>query len=115
MTKKSRVICRLDTYGFEGTCPEIACEWSVFQSYPIDPGTNATQAYLNYLENGERRLTPELVRRATSVYGLALPSLPVADVFTPVETSDQHLAEALPALGYPGLRYLRSHTVRRRL
>ena len=68
-----------------------------------------TQAYLNYLENGKRRLTPELVRRATSVYGLSLRCLPVADVFVPVETSDQYLAEALSTLGYPGFRYLRSH------
>jgi transcriptional regulator with XRE-family HTH domain len=69
-----------------------------------------TQAYLNYLENGKRRLTPELVRRATSVYGLSPRSLPVADVFVPVETSDQHLAESLSTLGYPGFLYLRSHT-----
>jgi transcriptional regulator with XRE-family HTH domain len=72
-----------------------------------------TQAYLNYLENGNRRLTPELVRRATSVYGMSPRSLPVADVFVPVETSDQHLAEALSTLGYPGFRYLRSHTPRK--
>jgi transcriptional regulator with XRE-family HTH domain len=72
-----------------------------------------TQAYLNYLENGKRRLTPDLVRRATSVYGLSLSSLPVTDVFVPVETSDQHLAEALSTLGYPGFRYLRSHTARK--
>ena len=72
-----------------------------------------TQAYLNYLENGKRRLTSELVRRAVSVYGLSPRSLPVADVFVPVETSDQHLAEALSTLGYPGFRYLRSHTSRK--
>jgi hypothetical protein len=40
-------------------------------------------------------------------------SLPVADVFVPVEASDQHLAEALSTLGYPGFRYLRSHTPRK--
>src|ERR1700730_1883391 len=72
-----------------------------------------TQAYLNYLENGKRRLTPELVRRATSVYGLSPKSLPVTDVFVPNETSDQHLAEALSTLGYPGFRYLRSHTAKK--
>lgn len=72
-----------------------------------------TQAYLNYLENGKRRLTPELVRRATSVYGLSPRSLPVTSMFVPVETSDQHLAEALSTLDYPGFRYLRSHTVRK--
>ena len=72
-----------------------------------------TQAYLNYLENGKRRLTPELVRRATSVYGLSSRSLPLTDGFMPVETSDQHLAEALSTLGYPGFRYLRSHITRK--
>ena len=72
-----------------------------------------TQAYLNYLEHGKRRLTPELVRRATSVYGLSLRSLPVPEAFLPVETSDQHLAEALSTLGYPGFRYLRSRTARK--
>jgi len=72
-----------------------------------------TQAYLNYLENGKRRLTPELVRKATSVYQLSPRSLPLADVFVPVETSDQRLAEVLSTLGYPGFRYLRSHTSRK--
>jgi hypothetical protein len=72
-----------------------------------------TQAYLNYLEHGKRRLTPELVRRATSVYGLSPRTLPLTDTFAPVETSDQHLAEALSTLGYPGFSYLRSHAARK--
>src|SRR5947207_840377 len=72
-----------------------------------------TQAYLNYLEHGKRRLTPKLVRRAASVYGLSPKSLPVTDAFLPVETSDQHLAEALSTLGYPGFRYLSSHAPRK--
>lgn len=67
-----------------------------------------TQAYLNYLEHGKRRLTPQLVRRAASVYGLSPTTLPVADAFVPVETNDQHLAEVLSTLGYPGFTYLRS-------
>lgn len=72
-----------------------------------------TQAYLNYLEHGKRRLTPKLVRRATSVYGLSPRTLPLTDTFAPVETSDQHLAEALSTLGYPGFSYLRSHAARK--
>lgn len=72
-----------------------------------------TQAYLNYLEHGKRRLTPELVRRAASVYGLSPTALPVASAFAPVETSDQHLAEGLSRLGYPGFSYLRSHTAKK--
>ena len=69
-----------------------------------------TQAYLNFLENGKRRLTPELVRRATSVYGLSPELLPVADDFAPAETNDQRLAELLTKLGYPGFSYLRART-----
>jgi len=72
-----------------------------------------TQAYLNFLEHGKRRLTPDLVRRATSVYELSPKTLPVTDPYVPVETSDQHLAEALSTLGYPGFRYLRSDTAKK--
>jgi len=67
-----------------------------------------TQPYLNFLENGKRRLTPELVRRATSVYGLSPEVLPVPDVFAPTETDDQRLTELLAKLGYPGFGYLRA-------
>jgi transcriptional regulator with XRE-family HTH domain len=69
-----------------------------------------TQAYLNYLEHGKRRLTRHLVRRATSVYGLSPASLPVPNAFVPSETSDQHLTESLSTLGYPGFSYVRSRT-----
>jgi len=67
-----------------------------------------TQAYLNFLENGKRRLTPELVRRATSVYGLSPEVLPLADTFVPAHTDDQRLTELLARLGYPGFSYLRT-------
>ena len=69
-----------------------------------------TQPYLNYLERGKRRLTPQLVRRAASVYELSPASLPLPSPFAPLETSDQHLAEGLSMLGYPGFSYLRAHT-----
>jgi transcriptional regulator with XRE-family HTH domain len=69
-----------------------------------------TQAYLNFLESGKRRLTPELVRRATSVYGLPPELLPVADDFAPAETNDQRLAELLTKLGYPGFSHLPART-----
>lgn len=72
-----------------------------------------TQAYLNYLEHGKRRLTPRLVRRATSVYGLSLVLLPIPEPFNLAETSDQHLAEGLAMLGYPGFSYLRSRTAKK--
>ncbi len=69
-----------------------------------------TQAYLNFLEHGKRRLTPELVRRATSVYELSPDVLPFANPFTPTQTDDQRLTEFLSMLGYPGFSYLRTHT-----
>jgi len=72
-----------------------------------------TQSYLNYLEHGKRRLTPGLVRRATSVYGLSLTALPVTDTFAPAATNDEHLAEMLSTLGYPGFSYLRSYVARK--
>ena len=72
-----------------------------------------TQAYLNYLENGRRRLTSNLVRRATSVYGLPPQALPVADTFTPVQTDDQQMTEFLARLGYPGFAYLRLRSQKR--
>src|SRR5271154_6514527 len=72
-----------------------------------------TQAYLNYLENGKRPLTPELVRRATSVYGLSPELLPVAETFTPTQTNDQQLTELLARLGYPGFSYLRVHALKK--
>lgn len=69
-----------------------------------------TQAYLNFLENGKRRLTPELVRRAALVYELSPEVLPLADNFVPRATDDQRLTEWLAKLGYPGFAFLRSHT-----
>lgn len=72
-----------------------------------------TQAYLNYLENGKRRLTSLLVRRVATVYGLPPEVLPVADAFVPSETADQRLAEMLAKLGYPGFSYLRTHAVKK--
>ena len=72
-----------------------------------------TQAYLNYLENGKRRLTPDLVRRATSVYGLPPQVLPVADTFTPMQTDGHQMTELLARLGYPGFSYLRTRAQKR--
>jgi transcriptional regulator with XRE-family HTH domain len=68
-----------------------------------------TQAYLNFLEHGKRRLTPGVVRRATSVYGLSPEALAVSSNFAPRRADDQRLAELLAQLGYPGFSYLRTH------
>ena len=72
-----------------------------------------TQAYLNLLENGKRRLTPRLVRRAVSVYELSPEVLPVGEDFVPTRTSDDQLVEWLVRLEYPGFAYLKTHTRRK--
>ncbi|SRR6266550_1598581 len=66
-----------------------------------------TQAYVNMLENGRRRLTPALSRRVTALYGLSPETLPLSEEFVPARTDNQHLAESLAKLGYPGFAYLR--------
>lgn len=85
----------------------LAKEWTQSQAAAH---LGMTQAYLNFLESGKRRLTPELVRRATSVYGLSPELLPVGETFAPAETDDQRLTELLAKLGYPGFSYLRVRT-----
>jgi transcriptional regulator with XRE-family HTH domain len=64
-----------------------------------------TQAYLNLLEHGKRVLTPRVVRRAVSVYGLSPEVLPVEEGFVPTPTSDDQLVEWLARLEYPGFAY----------
>jgi len=72
-----------------------------------------TQAYLNLLENGKRRLTPRVVRKAVSVYGLSPEVLPVGEDFVPTQTSDDQLVEWLARLGYPGFAYVKTHTAKK--
>jgi len=90
-----------------------------FKSARLDKGWNQThaaaklgvsQAHLNCLEHGKRRLTPELVRRATLVYGLSPGVLPTSETFTPAPVDDQRLTEMLARLNYPGFVYLTSKT-----
>jgi transcriptional regulator with XRE-family HTH domain len=66
-----------------------------------------TQAYVNMLENGKRRLTPAFSRRVIALYGLSPETLPLSEEFVPARTDNQHLAESLAKLGYPGFAYLR--------
>jgi transcriptional regulator with XRE-family HTH domain len=65
-----------------------------------------SQAHLNRLELGKRQLTQELVRGATSVYGLSLEVLPTSEAFVPQRVDDQRLTEMLAQLEYPGFLYL---------
>ena len=60
-----------------------------------------TPAYLNFLEHGKRRLTPNLARRVIQLYKLQPDVLPVAVPFKAVPTDDQKLVEMLARLEYP--------------
>lgn len=93
-----------------------------FKSARLDKGWNQNQAadrlgvsqpHLNCLEHGKRRLTRELVRRATSVYGLSPEVLPTSEAFAPTPVHNQRLAELLAKLSYPGFSHLHSQTVRK--
>lgn len=72
-----------------------------------------SQAYVNMLEKGKRRLTPELTRKLAKIYDLSPEVLPVSDAFEPVETDAQYLTESLAKLGYPGFAYLRTRLARK--
>jgi transcriptional regulator with XRE-family HTH domain len=68
---------------------------------------DVSQPYLAMLENGSRRVTPKLARRAMQLYRLPPTALPVS-VAASVHASPETLAKDLAALGYRGLAYLRS-------
>jgi len=72
-----------------------------------------SQAYVNMLENGKRRVTPWLTRRLSTLYGLSPETLPVSEEFAPAQTDDQHLAELLAKLGYPGFAYMRTRVLKK--
>jgi transcriptional regulator with XRE-family HTH domain len=72
-----------------------------------------SQAYVNMLENGKRRVTPWLTRRVSTLYGLSPETLPVSEEFAPAQTDDQHLAELLAKLGYPGFAYMRTRVLKK--
>jgi transcriptional regulator with XRE-family HTH domain len=72
-----------------------------------------SQAYVNMLEKGKRPLTPELTRRATKLFDLSPDRLPVSEEFVLSPTDNQHLAESLAKLKYPGFAYMRSHAPNR--
>lgn len=68
-----------------------------------------SQPYLAMLENGQRRLSLRLARRARTVYGLPPTVLPPSARLQTELGADasQVLAEELSALGYTGFAYLR--------
>ncbi len=72
-----------------------------------------SQSYLAMLERGQRRLPPNLTRRAARVYGLPPTVLPLPEP-SPARSiaASQTLARDLATLGYPGFAYLRSRGAR---
>jgi transcriptional regulator with XRE-family HTH domain len=72
-----------------------------------------SQAYVQMLESGKRRLTAGLTRSLAEVYELSPEILPVSEEFSPKPTGGEYLAQVLGKLGYPGFAYLRSHVARK--
>ena len=67
-----------------------------------------SQPYLSQLEKGERPITSELARSATTLYRLSATSLPMPkSVPQRVLANPDTLARQLAGLGYPGFAHLR--------
>lgn len=72
-----------------------------------------SQAYVNMLERGKRRLTPRLTRKLVTTYGFSPEVLSVPESFKPVKVEAEYLAESLGRLGYPGFAYVHSHVAKK--
>ena len=67
-----------------------------------------SQPYLSLLENGARSIPAALARKAATMYGLSLSTLPVESSLDRLTFPDENtLALELSALGYPGFAYLK--------
>lgn len=66
-----------------------------------------SQPYVAMLERGQRRVTPQLAKRALNVFGLPPTALPPLEVPVYSDNSAELLASEVAALGYPGFAYLR--------
>jgi transcriptional regulator with XRE-family HTH domain len=67
-----------------------------------------SQPYLSQLEMGQRPVTPELARAATTLYRLPATALPMPEPPSKGDVADAaQLARQLSGLGYPGFRHLR--------
>jgi transcriptional regulator with XRE-family HTH domain len=68
-----------------------------------------SQSYLAMLEQGQRRVTPRLVHKFKSVYGLSPTVLPTSVVFElRLSVTSEEFVKQVSALGYPGFAYLKS-------
>jgi hypothetical protein len=73
-----------------------------------------SQPYLAMLEEGKRRLTPNLMRKATLAYRLPLEDLPVPQALArPGRVEPQRLVEYLSSFGYPGFAYVPTRVEKR--
>jgi transcriptional regulator with XRE-family HTH domain len=73
-----------------------------------------SQPYVAMLEEGKRRLTPDLTRKAALVYGLSPVELPLSETFAPDSNiGPEHLVEYLSRLDYPGFAYVRPRVPKR--
>jgi transcriptional regulator with XRE-family HTH domain len=73
-----------------------------------------SQTYLAMLEEGKRRLTPDLTRKAALAYRLPLVELPVPRPYElPGHVEPQRLVENLSGLGYPGFAHVRTRAERK--
>jgi transcriptional regulator with XRE-family HTH domain len=80
----------------------LAQNWSQTE---VAARLGVSQAYVNMLERGKRKVTRKLTRKLVEVYGLSPEVLPISDAFD--ENADtQSLTESLARLGYPGFAYL---------
>jgi len=74
---------------------------------------SVSQAYVNQLENGKRRLTSTLERKLAGVFDSPV-LLPLDEQFRPDQNvSTDQLVNAFAKLGYPGFAYARSRSARK--
>lgn len=66
-----------------------------------------SQPYLSQLECGDRAVTEELARRATTAYGLPATAWPLPEDNAQRTMDPGRLARQLAGLGYPGFAHLR--------
>lgn len=66
-----------------------------------------SQPYLSHLENGRRRITTKLARRAADLYGLPPTVLPVGDQRRSMGNSGDWFVRQMASLGYPGYSHVR--------
>jgi transcriptional regulator with XRE-family HTH domain len=71
---------------------------------------SVSQPYLSQLEMGQRPVTPDLARDATTLYRLPATALPISEpASNRTLGGPERLTRQLAGLGYPGFAHLRAH------